>query len=244
MINAKRAQQRLVDRGFAIKADGDFGGKSFAALMTFVGGRTAVSPLRTDLGKAAAKYFVTAGLTTPLRIAHALAQQSVETRGFNTLVENLDYTVAGLRNTFGRNRISDDEVALLGRGPGEGSLSAERQETIANIVYGRAFGLANLGNSRDGDGWKYRGRGIKQTTGRANYAQVATVTGLDVVAKPQLLEDPDMGVRAGCIFWQAKGCNAVADQDDIRALTLRINGGTNGLTERTAALARAKAILL
>jgi putative chitinase len=244
MINAKRAQQRLADRGFAIKPDGNFGGGSFAALMTFVGGRATVSPLRTDLGKAAARYFPGVGLTSPLRIAHALAQQSVETGGFNTLVENFDYTVAGLRKTFGPNRIGDDEVSILGRGPGEASLSAERQETIANIVYGGAFGLANLGNTTDGDGWKYRGRGVKQTTGRANYADVKAVTGLDVLAKPQLLEDPDMGVRAGCIFWDRKGCNAVADQDDIRALTLKINGGTNGLADRTAALARAKAILL
>lgn len=240
MENAKRAQERLVAKGFPIATDGDFGPASFAALMCYVGQKPAVAPLQKQLGEAAAKYFPTVDLTTPLRIAHALAQQSVETGGFAKLVESLNYAPEGLRKTFSKARISDAECESLGRKPGRPA----QQEKIANLVYGGAWGLKNLGNKEAGDGWKYRGRGAKQTTGRSNYEGVKTVTGIDVIAKPELLEDPDMGMQAACIFWQAKKCNQFADRDDIKGLTIAINGGTNGLADRTAALARARAILL
>lgn len=239
MDNATRAQQRLVAKGYSIGVDGDFGGKSFAALMSFVGGGN-LTDLRTDLGKAAAKYFPEADITTPLRIAHALAQQSVETAGFSRMVENLNYSVAGLRATFSKKRISDADCQRLGRKPGQ----AADQEGIANLVYGGDWGLRNLGNSKPGDGWNFRGRGAKQTTGRANYTDVMNVTGIDVLTTPESLEDPDLGMKAASIFWEKRNCNKWADLDDITNLTLTINGGSNGLPERKAALVRAKAILL
>ena len=242
--NAQRAQQRLVAKGYAIQVDGDFGPASYAALMSYVGQQSQVNQLRSDLGKAAAKYFPASGIDTPLRLAHALAQQSVETGGFSKMVESLNYAVAGLRGTFSKARISDADCNRLGRKPGAPPLPPAVQEQIANIVYGGAWGLRNLGNSQPGDGWKYRGRGAKQTTGRSNYSNVMQVTGIDVISNPDLLADPDMGMQAAGIFWQKKDCNRWADQDDIVNLTKTINGGTNGLPERTAALARAKAILL
>jgi putative chitinase len=244
MENAKRAQQRLVAKGFPIATDGDFGWRSFAALMSYVGGNAAVSPLRENLAKATVKYGPGVGLTSALRIAHVLAQQSVETGGFNKMVESLNYSRAGLRATFSKARISDADCARLGRKPGASALPAAVQEEIGNLVYGGAWGKKNLGNDQDGDGWKFRGRGAKQTTGRGNYTDVATVTQLDVIANPALLEDPDTGVRAACIFWDRKNCNKFADADDIGGLTLAINGGSNGLPERKAALVRARAILL
>ena len=244
MENAERAQERLKAKGYAIAVDGDFGPKSFAARMAHVGGKTSVSPLQEKLGAAAAKHFPGVGLTTPIRIAHALAQQSVETGGFGKLVENLNYSVAGLRGTFSKKRISDAECEALGRKQGAAALSAAAQEKIANLVYGGPWGLENLGNKQPGDGWKYRGRGAKQTTGRANYNDVKDVTGIDVIDNPDLLADPDTGMRAACIFWDRKNCNKFADKDDITGLTKAINGGTNGLDDRKAALKRAKAILL
>jgi putative chitinase len=244
MENAQRAQQRLVAKGYAIKVDGDFGPASYAALMSHVGQQAQVNQLRSDLGKAMAKHFPGVGLDTPLRVAHALAQQSVETGGFSKLVENLNYSVAGLRGTFGKTRISDADCQRLGRKAGASALPPAVQEQIANIVYGGAFGKNQLGNDQTGDGWKFRGRGAKQTTGRFNYNDVKTVTGIDVVGNPDLLADPDMAVQAACIFWSKKNCNRFADQDDILGLTKAVNGGTNGLPERRAALARAKAILL
>jgi putative chitinase len=244
MLNAKRAQQRLIDKGFAIKADGDFGKSSFAALMAHVGKKSAVTDLQTKLGAAAAKYFAGADMMTPLRLAHVMAQQSVETGGFGTLVESLNYSQAGLRNTFGKTRISDADCQRLGRKAGAPALPASVQQEIANLVYGGPWGKTNLGNDGPNEGWNYRGRGAKQTTGRTNYTDVKNVTGIDVVTNPELLEDPDMGMRAACIFWTNKNCNKWADKDDIEGLTRAINGGTNGLTARKDALARARAILL
>jgi putative chitinase len=244
MENAARAQQRLAAKGFPVTADGNFGGKSYAALISYVGGQSQVGPLRTDLGNAMAKHFADVGLTTALRVTHALAQQSVETGGFTKLVESLNYSVAGLRGTFGKARISDADCQRLGRKAGAPPLPAAVQEEIADIVYGGTFGKAQLGNNQPGDGWRFRGRGAKQTTGRANYNDVKTVTGIDVIANPDLLADADMAVQAACIFWDKKKCNGFADKDDIDGLTRAVNGGTNGLAERKAALLRAKAILL
>jgi putative chitinase len=244
MENAKRAQERLIAKGFPIAADGDFGPASFAALMCHVGKMSSVGELQKKLGDAAAKHFPTVELTTALRIAHALAQQSVETGGFAKLVESFNYSVTILRATFSKARISDADCESLGRKPGAPALSAAQQEKIADLVYGGDFGRRNLGNTELGDGSRFRGRGAKQTTGRSNYGDVKSVTGIDVIADPDLLADPDMGMRAACIFWKNKKCNQFADRDDIRGLTIAINGGTNGLAERTAALARAKAILL
>lgn len=243
MENATRAQQRLVDKGYAVKVDGDFGGNSIAALMSYIANRP-LSELRTKLGQSAAKYFREAGIATPLRLAHVLAQQSVETGGFSQLVEGLNYSPAGLRATFSRARISDAQCQALGRQPGETSVPASRQKAIAIQVYGGAWGKDNLGNIGADDGWNYRGRGAKQTTGLTNYADVKTVTGIDVVKFPSLLEDPDLGMHAACIYWTKRKCEGFADADDIKGLTRAINGGENGLAERTAALNRAKTILL
>lgn len=246
MINARRAQQRLVAVGFAIGTDGDFGAKSFAALMSYIGERpTSENELRKALGKAAARHFPSAGLITPLRIAQALAQQCVETSRFGTLVEGFNYTRAGLRSTFGKHRISDADCLRLGRSTKDDPpVPIPQQMEIANIVYGGEFGRTELGNVRAGDGWRFRGRGAKQTTGRSNYERVKALTSFDVINNPALLEDPDKGMRAACIFWTDNGCNSFADADDIDGLTQRINGGTNGLPDRKTALTRAKAILL
>ena len=244
MENAERAQKRLVQQGYQIEVDGDFGAASFAALMSFVAGKVPVTLLRQELGRAAASHFPTVGIGTAIRVAHALAQQSVETGGFSKLVESLNYSVAGLRATFSKSRISDSDCKRLGRKPGQPALSLDKQAEIANIVYGGKFGLAQLGNKNDGDGFRYRGRGAKQTTGLSNYAQVASLAQIDVVANPDKLADPDLGMRAACIFWSSRNCNGFADRDDIAGLTKAINGGSNGLPERKAALVRAKVILL
>ena len=243
-MEARRAQARLVAAGFNLGVDGDFGGKSYATLMSHVGRRPDVDPLRAALGRAAVRYFPGAGITSSLRIAHALAQQCIETGRFSTMVESLNYSEAGLLATFSRTRISAADCARLGRKAGEPPLLAERQEMIANIVYGGTFGRGQLGNTQPGDGWRFRGRGAKQTTGRANYARVKALTGIDVITTPALLENPDQGMRAACVFWTDKRCNAFADADDIEALTRAVNGGINGLADRKVALDRAKAVLL
>lgn len=244
MENAKLAQQRLKNLGFEVRVDGDFGAKTLAALMTHIAGKRDVTDLRRDLGKAAARHFDAVGIKTPLRLAHALAQQCVETGGFAALVESLNYSAKGLQATFGRTRVSDADAARYGRKDGEGPLIAERQKDIANLVYGGEWGRLNLGNTKAGDGWRFRGRGPKQVTGRSNYAQIAALSGLDLLDHPELLEQPDTGMKAACLFWKKAGCNKWADEDDVTGLTRTINGGLTGLDARKIALARAKAILL
>lgn len=239
MIDGRAVQLRLRAKGYVVGVDGVIGPQTYAALMAAVG-NVQIEQMHRDLGRAAAVHFPAADITTPLRLAHLLAQSSVETAGFTRLVENLNYKAITLINLFGRHRISVADANKYGRTVDQPA----DQQAIANILYGGQFGRGHLGNTEPGDGWRYRGRGTKQTTGRANYADVQAVTGLNVIDDPDQLADPDRGLRAGCVFWQAKGCNAIADRDDIEALTKRVNGGLNGLPDRKAALARAKSILL
>lgn len=101
----------------------------------------------------------------------------------------------------------------------------------------------DLGNTEAGDGFKYRGRGLIQITGRANYTTVSKALATDFIENPELLAEPDMAVRSACWFWQERGLNELADVGDFRGITLRINGGTNGLEDRQALWDSAKQIL-
>ena len=111
------------------------------------------------------------------------------------------------------------------------------------LASGKAYeGRKDLGNTQKGDGVRFKGRGLIQITGRANYAAYAKYCGFDVVAKPELLEQPVGAVKSAMWYWQTRGLNALADKDDVLTITKRINGGTNGLASRKAYLARAKAV--
>ena len=112
--------------------------------------------------------------------------------------------------------------------------------TKAQIGY---EGRADLGNTHPGDGKRYMGRGIFQTTGRANYQRVSERIGVDFVSNPVLLETPDMAVLSACIYWQDRKLGALADAGKYDLITKRINGGTNGIEERRAAVARAERVL-
>ena len=109
------------------------------------------------------------------------------------------------------------------------------------LASGRAYeGRKDLGNTQRGDGVRFKGRGLIQITGRANYAAYAKFCGFDVVAKPELLELPLGATKSAMWYWQTHGLNQQADKDDVLTITKRINGGTNGLASRKAYLARAK----
>lgn len=113
------------------------------------------------------------------------------------------------------------------------------------LASGDAYeGRADLGNTQPGDGRRFKGRGLIQLTGRANYAEYSKASGTDYVAKPQLLAtDPFAAVDVACWFWHTRKLNALADADDVKAVTRRINGGYNGLDDRIEYLTRAKAVL-
>ncbi|EJE1165949.1 glycoside hydrolase family 19 protein [Cronobacter sakazakii] len=177
------------------------------------------------------------GIDTPKRQAHFIGQIGTESMGFQSVQESLNYSVAGLA-IFG-SRLTAAQREQLGRKPGEKSLSPERQAAIANIVYGGRYG-----NNLNGDGWKYRGRGLKQITFKANYEECGKALGLNLVDSPDLLlQDKYAALSAGW-FWKANGCNQFADAGDVNALTRRINGGLNGLQDRIDRTKRAEGVLL
>lgn len=179
----------------------------------------------------------TYGIDTPKRQAHFIGQIGTESGGFQSVQESLNYSVAGLA-IFG-SRLTAAQREQLGRKPGEKALSPERQAAIANIVYGGRFG-----NNLNGDGWKYRGRGLKQITFKANYEECGKALGLNLVDSPDLLlQDKYAALSAGW-FWKANGCNQFADAGDVNGLTRRINGGLNGLQDRIDRTKRAEGVLL
>mgnify|MGYP000302992858 FL=1 len=177
------------------------------------------------------------GIDTPKRQAHFIGQIGTESGGFQSVQESLNYSVAGLA-IFG-SRLTAAQREQLGRKPGEKALSPDRQEAIANIVYGGRFG-----NNLNGDGWKYRGRGLKQITFKANYEDCGKALGLNLVDSPDLLlQDKYAALSAGW-FWKANGCNQFADAGDVNGLTRRINGGLNGLQDRIDRTKRVEGVLL
>lgn len=113
------------------------------------------------------------------------------------------------------------------------------------IASGEAYeGRADLGNTQPGDGKRFKGRGLIQLTGRNNYQQYSTATGIDYVSNPKRLSyDPNAAVDVAGWFWSTRRLNRYADADDVRRVTRRINGGYNGLDDRIAFLGRAKCML-
>lgn len=118
------------------------------------------------------------------------------------------------------------------------------------IASGRAYDTGKLaiklGNTpeADGDGQRFKGRGLIQVTGRANYEAYKQYCGYDVVKQPELLAKPVGAIRSSMWFWKSKGLNELADRDEFTAITKRINGGTNGIEDRRKYLARAKRVLI
>lgn len=179
-------------------------------------------------------------ITTPLRQAHFLAQIGHESNGLKSVTESLNYSVDGLLKTFSRSRISEADAKKYGRT----ATQSANQLMIANTVYGGEWGLKNLGNSQSGDGFKFRGRGLIQITGRSNYEALENALKFDLVSRPErLAEDNLISAMAAAYFWHSRNLNGLADMDDILSITKRINGGTNGLDDRKLRLKRAKEVL-
>lgn len=105
-------------------------------------------------------------------------------------------------------------------------------------------GRGLLGNTQPGDGYRFKGRGPIQLTGRANYRLFGRALGLDFEQHPEIVALPSVGLMAACHFWQMRGLNELADADDVLTITKRVNGGQNGLADRQAQLAIAKELLL
>lgn len=104
--------------------------------------------------------------------------------------------------------------------------------------------VKDLGNTQFGDGVRFKGRGIFQVTGRANYKKYGDKIGVDLISNPKLAADPENSVRTALEYWKDHGLNVLADQDMIKEITRRINGGYNGLDERLSYLVKAKRLLI
>ena len=174
-------------------------------------------------------------ITTPRRIAGFLSQIAHESGRLETLEESLNYSVDALLTLFGRHRISESDARRFGR-----SLEHKAdQQGIANALYGGEWGRKNLGNTVHGDGWRFRGRGLKQLTGRANYEKCGAAIGEDLLNYPDRLLLPVNAALSAGWFWKSHGLNEIADRGDVRQMTKVINGGAIGLPERTALYGKA-----
>ena len=177
------------------------------------------------------------GIDTPALRAAFIAQVGTESGGFTRLSESFNYSTTGLVVTF-HKRITLAQAGQLGRQPGETAVPMTRQMQIADLVYGGRYG-----NSSAGDGWKFRGRGLKQVTFRDNYEHCGEALGLDLLNNPDLLLTEENAARSAAWFWHANECNRFADANDIVGLTRRINGGINGLADRKMRWEQAKLVL-
>lgn len=178
-----------------------------------------------DLNAAMARF----AINTPTRQAAFLAQVSHESAQLTRIVENLNYSAAGLLGTFPQH-FSEAEAIALQRQP----------VAIANRAYAGRIGN---GDEASGDGWEYRGRGLIQITGRANYQACGAALGLDLVSEPEQLLQRDTAALSAAWFWQAHGCNELADLGNFKGITRRINGGDHGAAERLALFQRARVAL-
>jgi putative chitinase len=116
--------------------------------------------------------------------------------------------------------------------------------TTEEFASGEAYeGREDLGNVKPGDGPKFKGRGLLQLTGRANYREMGKILGLPLDEKPELAGDPVTSLRIACEYWQDRKINTPADNDDLREVTRRVNGGFNGLEDRRDYLRKAKIAL-
>ncbi len=172
------------------------------------------------------------GITAATDQAMFIAQVGHESGGFTRIVENLNYSADGLKATFGKY-FTTETAQKYGRTANHPA----DQKGIANIVYAN-----RMGNIEQNDGWKYRGRGLIQITGLDNYRACGAALKLDLVTKPELLEQELQAARSAAWFYTSKGCMAYGA--DVDRVTRIINGGLNGIDDRKVRYNKARAALL
>ncbi len=169
-------------------------------------------------------------IMTGQRMAHWLGQLAHESAGLTRLEENLNYSAEGLLRVFRRYFGVPDLAKAYANQPAK----------IAARVYASRMGN---GDEMSGDGWRFRGRGPIQITGRENYTKCGKALGFKLELCPETLTLPANGSLSAGWFWDSKGLNDLADKDDIERITRRINGGDLGLDDRIRCWQRAKGAL-
>lgn len=183
--------------------------------------------------------FAKYGLTKPLHVAHLMAQIGHE-NGAGTIVrENMNYSAPRLFEIFGVGhhsaKITREEADQLAHHPQE--------------ISERVYGLGNpkkakeLGNTRPGDGFRFRGNGDLQLTGGDSHKHIGDLIGIDLYDNPEQLQDPAISFRCAVAEFVALKCLSAADADNVDLVTVRVNGGRNGLAERKVWLRKWKAAL-
>lgn len=161
-------------------------------------------------------------IDTNLRVAGFIAQVAHESNYFRNTEENLNYSSHGLLRTFRRYFRSIDETLPFVNSP----------ERLANYVYMDKNRINPLGNIYPGDGWRFRGRGLMQLTGRTNYERFGRVIGKSAEETAEMLSTIDGMVESACHFWKSRHVNRFADRKDLTGMTRLINGGTIGMRDR------------
>jgi putative chitinase len=183
------------------------------------------------------------GIDTPLRMAAFLAQVGHESGGLSLLEENLNYSAEGLANVWPKRYAQTDQKGLYVKNKVGRYLPsilavkiARKPVLIASNTYANRMGNGSVESQ---EGWKYRGRGILQITGKSNYAELTLNTGIDFISNPDLLKEPAYALISACFFWKSNNLNRFADKKDILSLSKAINGGIIGLEHRKALYAKA-----
>ena len=166
-------------------------------------------------------------INTIKRQASFIGQCQYESNNFKTLEENLHYSPQRLVAVF-PSRFPNIESAIEFNTP----------EKIANKIYG-----GRMGNLEDGEGYKFRGRGLVQLTGRDSYIAFANATGIDAINNPDLILQTENAVLYAGWFWNKRNLNSLADIEDYKTMTQRINGGLIGLDDRIQKINKILSIL-
>lgn len=171
------------------------------------------------------------GVDTPERVACFIGQLWVESR-LKVVDESFDYSGVRLYQLF-KGRITREETMSLGRKKDHPA----DEEAIANTIYGGEWGVKNLGNCSEGDGFKFKGRGFIQVTGRANYQKLDSILKWGLIDNPDLLMEKGNALVAALVFWHMSNrlktsLNDLSDVMDIRRISLVVNGGLHGMDER------------
>ncbi len=170
-------------------------------------------------------------IDTSERVAMFIAQCAHESSSFNVFEENLNYSRSALLKVFGSRHFTPEQADQYARKP----------EMIANRVYRDRM---DNGPESSGDGWRFRGAGAIQLTGKYNHSSFAKYVGMRLNESVEYVKRLPGAIEAACWFWKENGLNKFSDRKDVRGATKRINGGYNGLDDRVSYYRKAESILL
>lgn len=184
-------------------------------------------------------------INTPERVAAFIAQTAHESGGYTMLVENLNYSDTTMAAVW-PNRfavLGADKKPIKENGKNVPNAFAKalhrKPEAIANTVYANRMGNGTI---ESGEGWLYRGRGLKQLTGKDNVTRCGQALGVDLVSNPDLLLEPEYAARSAGWFWKANNLSKFADVEDLEGMTKKINGGLIGIADRKARYEKVKSV--